>query len=91
MVFITIHHHGNSLQDSYRTSNAFSFQAGMYIVICINTLCIVQKDLSFLLQNLQRKVHFCMQCDWWHSLKNAHSSIGLLMFFMKLASLNQEF
>ena len=65
------HHHDNSLQDAYSTRKAFAMPPGMCSFSWITTLCILQKDWSFLLQILPRKVHFWMH-DWRAALCQLH-------------------
>jgi hypothetical protein len=57
------HHHGTSHQDSCSTRKAFSSPPGRSSFSWITKLCTLQKDWSFLLPNLLRKVHFWMH-DW---------------------------
>jgi hypothetical protein len=57
------HHHGTSHQDSCGTRKAFSSPPGRSSFSWITTLCTLQKDLSLLLPNLPRKVHFWIH-DW---------------------------
>jgi hypothetical protein len=56
------HHHGTS-HDSCGTRKAFSSPPGRSSFSWITTLCSLQKDWSFLLPNLPRKVHFWMH-NW---------------------------